>query len=48
MNNAGISGTGRLKKMTLDDWQAVIDTNLTGVFHCCKYGARSCGMAGGS
>ena len=24
--------------MTLDEWHAVIQTNLDGVFHCCKYG----------
>ena len=24
--------------MTLDEWHAVIDVNLSGVFHCCKYG----------
>ena len=24
--------------MTLDEWQSVIDVNLSGVFHCCKFG----------
>jgi 3-oxoacyl-[acyl-carrier protein] reductase len=40
VNNAGILKDRTLKKMTLDDWHSVIQTNLTGVFHCCKYGAE--------
>jgi 3-oxoacyl-[acyl-carrier protein] reductase len=24
--------------MSLEQWQAVIDVNLSGVFHCCKFG----------
>ncbi len=36
VNNAGILRDKTIKKMELNDWQAVIDTNLTGVFHCCK------------
>ena len=39
VNNAGILKDRSLKKMTPDDWQAVLSTNLTGVFHGCKYGA---------
>ncbi len=39
VNNAGIIRDRSIKKMTLDDWNAVIQTNLSGVFHCCKYGA---------
>jgi len=38
VNNAGIVKDRTLKKMTLDEWHAVIQTNLDGVFHCCKYG----------
>jgi 3-oxoacyl-[acyl-carrier protein] reductase len=26
--------------MTIQEWTAVLQTNLTGVFHCCKYGAE--------
>ena len=37
VNNAGIIRDRTLKKMTLDEWHAVIQTNLDGVFHCCKY-----------
>jgi 3-oxoacyl-[acyl-carrier protein] reductase len=39
VNNAGILRDRTLRKMTLDEWNAVLQTNLTGVFHCCKYGA---------
>jgi len=38
VNNAGILKDRTIRKMPLDDWQAVIDTNLTGVFHGCKFG----------
>lgn len=40
VNNAGILRDRSLKKMTLEDWQDVLGTNLTGVFHTCKYGAE--------
>jgi 3-oxoacyl-[acyl-carrier protein] reductase len=33
-NNAGIIRTAMIHKMSIADWQAVIDVNLTGVFHC--------------
>lgn len=36
VNNAGIIRDRSLKKMSVSEWQAVIDTNLTGVFHCCQ------------
>ncbi len=39
VNNAGILRDRSIRKMTLDDWTAVIQTNLTGVFHCCKFAA---------
>lgn len=34
INNAGITRDARLSKMTLAQWQQVIDVNLTGVFVC--------------
>src|SRR5262245_16155879 len=37
VNNAGVLRDRSLRKMTLDDWRAVMDTNLDGVFHCCKF-----------
>jgi 3-oxoacyl-[acyl-carrier protein] reductase len=36
VNNAGILRDKTVKKMTLEDWHAVLRTNLDGVFHCCK------------
>lgn len=36
VNNAGILRDRSIRKMTLDDWHAVLDTNLDGVFYCCK------------
>ncbi len=40
VNNAGILRDRSIKKMSLDDWSAVIDTNLTGVFNVCKIAAE--------
>jgi NAD(P)-dependent dehydrogenase (short-subunit alcohol dehydrogenase family) len=37
VNNAGISINGMSWKLDRDDWQEVIDTNLTGPFLCIKY-----------
>ncbi len=34
INNAGITRDSTLKKMTEDQWQQVIDVNLSGVFYC--------------
>ncbi|MDR2978967.1 MAG: 3-oxoacyl-ACP reductase FabG [Bacteroidales bacterium] len=36
INNAGITRDSTLKKMTVEQWQQVIDVNLTGVFYCGK------------
>ena len=38
--NAGITRDGLMIRMTPEDWQAVIDTNLTGAFHVCKAAYR--------
>ncbi|MFM8471805.1 MAG: SDR family oxidoreductase, partial [Limisphaerales bacterium] len=38
LNNAAILRDRTIAKMSLDEWQAVLDVNLTGVFHCCKFG----------
>ncbi|MBN1910206.1 MAG: 3-oxoacyl-ACP reductase FabG [Pirellulales bacterium] len=40
VNNAGILRDRTVKKMSEDEWQQVIDTNLTGVFHVCKTAAE--------
>lgn len=36
VNNAGITRDGLLMIMKEADWQAVLDNNLTGAFHCTK------------
>lgn len=41
INNAGITRDATLKKMTQDQWQSVIDVNLTGVFNCTQAVAES-------
>ncbi|MBD0338366.1 MAG: 3-oxoacyl-[acyl-carrier-protein] reductase [Thermoleophilia bacterium] len=40
VNNAGITRDGLLMRMPDDDWSAVLDTNLGGVFHTCRAAAR--------
>ncbi len=40
VNNAGVIRDRSVRKMTLDDWHAVIETNLDGVFYCSKFGAE--------
>jgi 3-oxoacyl-[acyl-carrier protein] reductase len=36
INNAGITRDASLLNMTLEEWQQVVDVNLTGVFNCAK------------
>jgi acetoacetyl-CoA reductase len=36
INNAGITRDGTLHKMTRDNWQAVLDTNLGSCFNMCR------------
>ncbi len=36
INNAGITRDSTVKKMTVEQWQQVIDVNLSGVFYCSK------------
>lgn len=38
VNNAAIIRDRTIAKMSLDEWNAVVDVNLSGVFHCCKFG----------
>jgi 3-oxoacyl-[acyl-carrier protein] reductase len=42
VNNAGITTDGLLLRMSEQDWDVVMDTNLKGVFHCIR--AVSCIM----
>jgi len=41
INNAGITRDGLLMRMKMDDWQAVINLNLTGVFLCTRAVTRT-------
>ncbi len=41
VNNAGIAQTRPADEVTEDDWQAVIDTNLSGAFYVAAAAARS-------
>ena len=40
VNNAGITRDGLMLRMSEDDWDAVIDTNLKSVFNFCKAAYR--------
>ncbi|MEX2210278.1 MAG: 3-oxoacyl-[acyl-carrier-protein] reductase [Gaiellaceae bacterium] len=40
VNNAGITRDGLLLRMSDEDWQAVLDTNLGSVFYTCRAAAR--------
>ena len=36
VNNAGVSRFGELAAQSDDDWREIVETNLGGVFHCCR------------
>jgi NAD(P)-dependent dehydrogenase (short-subunit alcohol dehydrogenase family) len=36
VNNAGVGGGAPVADLSYDEWNRILDTNLTGVFHCCK------------
>jgi len=40
INNAAVLRDKTMKKMQMDDWEEVIETNLTGVFRMCKAAAN--------
>ena len=37
VNNAGITKDNIIMRMSIDEWNDVINTNLGGYFNCCKY-----------
>ena len=39
VNNAGIARVAPLAEAPLEDWQAILDVNLSGVFHGCRAAA---------
>ena len=40
VNNAGISAVAEAENMTLEQWQSVLETNVSGLFFCAQSGAR--------
>ena len=36
VNNAGVGWFGSLESQGHDDWRRVMDTNVTGIFNCCR------------
>ena len=47
VNNAGIGAFADVADMSVDAWQRVIDTNLSGVFYCCHAAIPHLRRAGG-
>ena len=37
INNAAIIRDRTISKMSIEEWQSVLDVNLSGVFYCCKF-----------
>jgi len=40
VNNAGLTRDGLIARMSDEDWETVLDTNLGGTFHTCRAAAR--------
>jgi len=38
INNAAILRDRTISRMSIEEWQSVVDVNLSGVFYCCKFG----------
>jgi 3-oxoacyl-[acyl-carrier protein] reductase len=36
INNAGVGKFSPVEMLAIDDWHLMLETNLTGVFHCCQ------------
>lgn len=36
VNNAGVGSHGYVEQAAVEDWNATIETNLSGVFYCCR------------
>lgn len=48
VNNAGIHVEGGLETLSVDDWQRVVDANLSGAFYCSKFSAEPLAKREGS
>jgi NAD(P)-dependent dehydrogenase (short-subunit alcohol dehydrogenase family) len=47
VNNAGVNAIFKgIERTSLDEWQTIIDVNLTGLFLCCKYIGGAMGQGG--
>jgi gluconate 5-dehydrogenase len=47
VNNAGVNPIFRgIERISLEEWQQIIDVNLTGVFLCCKHIGGAMGQGG--
>jgi NAD(P)-dependent dehydrogenase (short-subunit alcohol dehydrogenase family) len=47
VNNAGVNPIFRgIERISLEEWQQIIDVNLTGVFLCCKHLGGAMGSGG--
>ncbi len=40
INNAGISIVGLFQDMTPNEWQEIVNTNLTSVYNCCHFAVK--------
>lgn len=47
VNNAGIGIFGAVADLTFEAWKETLDTNLSGVFYCCKEGIPRLRQRGG-
>lgn len=49
VNNAGVNRIGPTETMSDEDWELVLDVNLTGAFRCCRaFGSRMLATGRGS
>lgn len=48
IGSAGVADEGLIVRTAIDRWMRVIDTNLTGVFHCLREAARLMERRGGN
>jgi NAD(P)-dependent dehydrogenase (short-subunit alcohol dehydrogenase family) len=47
VNNAGVGTDGDVTELSEEQWQWVLDVNLTGVFLCCKFAIPAMKSGGG-
>jgi NAD(P)-dependent dehydrogenase (short-subunit alcohol dehydrogenase family) len=36
INNAGVGSRSMVEEMPVEEWNATLETNISGVFHCCR------------